>query len=411
LHKLNFVSFSRPLSLFLLSIFCSSILLLVPFQVQAQNQERQYPKDQASAADQVAKDLLPVNLGADWVADGPARVLDSRQWDVLPNADVYAEYGLQKLTSRIYRDKSGKSKATVEIFDMQFESGSYGLFTFNRGSLSPNRHEFQTGRYLVSIAGDQNQKPVSSSLVEALKQTITNTAGKLPFLPSHLPEQNKIPESEKYMVGPAAIAQAKDFSHLKDVINFDGGVEVVTADYQNGSGRMGLIIIEYHTPQSASDGYAGVLKHLTSLDQAEKDRSFIKRIGNYVVKVVNVNDLPEAEKIVSQIKYSPQVYWSGRKLSDIPMDFRPLEPVAVEEATKTLKVLVRSFFWVGVMLTGSVMIGLIAGGSYFYWRRYRRRKLGLDEIFSDAGDLVRLNLDDFLLESKEPSIKKIGDGK
>ena len=58
------------------------------------------------------------------------------------------------------------------------------------------------------------------------------------------------------------------------------------------------------------------------------------------------------------------------------------------------------------MITGAIIIGFITGGSFFYWKRYRRRKLGVDDIFSDAGGTVRLNLDDYLL-SPGDSVKNI----
>ncbi len=398
MHKLNFISDLRSLLFGSYFLLCGSFLLLTPFQVHGQT-----------------KEILPNDLVENWRAVGPAKVLNSDQWVVLPNSVVFAEYGLQKLTNRIYSD--GKSKATVEIFETKFDSGAYGLLTFNRGSLSPNRREFRAGRYLVSIAGEQKENsgdPSLALLVDSLKKNLAGESSEIPVLPAHLPEQNKIAGSEKYLVGPAVLAQLKDFSHLKDVIKFDGGVEAVTADYQIGGGQASLIIVEYHTPQSATDGYADALKQFTSLSQSEKDFSILKRIGNYIVKAVNVSDRAETEKILGQIKYEPKVYWSGRKLSDVPIDFRPPDPAAVEGATKTIKMLVRSFFWVGIMLASSVLLGLITGATYFYWRRYRRRKLGIDDIFGDTGETLRLNLEDYLLEPLEPkdsSIKQIGEGK
>jgi hypothetical protein len=415
LHKLNSVSLFhhsflsiRLLGFITLMLVLGATLLFIQVSASAQDQGRQPGGVKTTKGSQIKNEILPTTLGENWRALSPSRTLNPEEWAILPNADVYAEYGLQKLTSRIYSD--GKSKGIVEVFEMRFESGSYGLLTFNRGTLPPYRQEFQIQRFLVSISGEDN-KPVDPSLIDLLKKNFPVESGDRPFLLSHLPQRNKIAESEKYLIGPTALGHSKDFKHLKEVINFDGGVEVATADYQNGSGKMGLIIIEYHTPQAATKGFNDVRDHFESLDQNEKDRGLLKRIGNYIVKAVNIDDRKEAEEIIGQIKYNPKVYWSGRKLSDIPIDFRPPDPAVIEEATKTLRVLVRSFYWVGVMLAGSFLIGLIAGTTYFYWRRHRRRKLGIDDIFSDAGGSIRLNLDHFLLESKEPSIKQIGDGK
>jgi Family of unknown function (DUF6599) len=391
--KLN-IYFYRRTSLFLLIVF-GLIHFAIPGQVQGQVQ------------------LLPSALG-ELRAAGPELTLHQVEWSALEDADVYAEYGLRTLANRIYSD--GKRKVTVEVFEMQHDSGAYGLYTFHRGALPANRQEFYHGRYLVSIARDKDDWPINSSdislpsLIEGLKSSLASVPGPFPALPSHLPAQNKIAESETYLVGPAALSQIKKFSDFKDAVNFTGGTEVVIADYQNGNALMNLIIVEYHTPQLASEGRVRAENYLNSLPQQEKERRILKRIGNYIVQAVNVQDMPGAQKIVSQIKYNPKVYWEGRKLSDIPLQFRPPDPVALAEAKRTVFFIVRSFFWVVILLAGTLLMGVITGGAYFYWKRYRRRKLGLDDFFSDTGETVRLNLDDFLLQPEDTPVKQIGSG-
>jgi hypothetical protein len=400
LHKHNlFKDRIRKYASISLALFFSSILQLIPSQVIAQSQESQA---------EVPGALLPDNLGGEWRAVDRMRILKSDEWAILPDAPIYTEYGLQRLHSRVY--SKGNGKATVEIFEMRYPSEAYGLFTFNRGSLSPNRREFYAGSYLVSIDSGLNDQKLDSSLIEILKKTPPNYSGNLPLLPSHLPEQHKIAGSEKYLVGPAALAQLKGFSELKEIVKFDGGVEIVTADYKNGDGAMSLMIVEYHTPQSAADGLRNATKYLDSLSQDEKGNRITKRVGNYLVHAINVKDATEAGNIIGQIKYEYKVYWEGKKFSDIPVEFRPPDPVAIEEANKTLMIMVRSFYWVGALMSGSILLGLLAGGTFFFWRRYRRRKLGLDDLFSDAGGSIRLNLDDYLLEPGQPPIKRIGDG-
>jgi hypothetical protein len=404
LHKQNYRDQLRKYASISLAIFFSSILQLIPAQVIAQGQEAQSGRAQA----EVASALLPDNPSGDWRAVNRTSILKPDEWSILPDGPIYTEYGLQRLHSRIY--SNGKAKATVEIFEMRYPSEAYGLFTFNRGSLSPNRREFYVGSYLVSIDSGLNDQQLDSSLTEILKKNLPNQSGNLPLLPSHLPEQNKIAGSEKYLVGPAALANLKAFIYLKDVIKFDGGVEVVVADYQNGDGAMSLMIIEYHTPQLASDGHKSLTKYLDSLSQDEKGSRILKRVGNYLVHATNVKDTTQAGNLIGQIKYEYKVYWEGRRLSDIPIEFRQPDPAAVEEGKRTLMIMIRSFYGVGALMTGSLLLGLVAGCTFFYWRRYRRRKLGLDDLFSDAGESVRLNLDDYLLQSDQSPIKQIGDG-
>ena len=160
-------------------------------------------------------------------------------------------------------------------------------------------------------------------LFEAIKPNLIGGEGEFPSLPLHLPEADRIAGSEKYIIGPAALSRLKNFSGLKDAIGFGSGAEVTTADYRSGGGQMNLIIVEYYTPQSASDGQARIQDHFNALPQPEKDRLILKRIGNYVAAMSNIQDMPAAQNIVGQIKYEKKIYWAGRKFTDIPLDFPP----------------------------------------------------------------------------------------
>ena len=155
---------------------------------------------------------------------------------------------------------------------------------------------------------------------------------------------------------------------------------------------MSLIIFEFHTPQLATDGYAQIQKHLEGLRVSGRDTRLLRRIGNYIVVAANVQDTTSAESVIAKIKYSPKIYWEGKKITNIPFQFRPPDPIVIEEASQTANMIIRTFYWIGVMISGAIIIGFISGGSLFYLNRYRRRKLGIDDVFSDAGGTIRLDL-------------------
>lgn len=404
--KLNFMVifrvFSRLSSLFALSL----ILLFASAPSYSQSQA------QPSAA-KVAKEALPPRLGDNWRAAGEARRLNAEQFAVVQDASVPLEYGLQSLTTRSYA--KGKTRVTIEAFEMRYPSGAHGLFTFNRGSLPSNRQEFYVGRYLVSVTAGQGAATESAALdaelKSALEQHLTEGEVELSPLPAHLPEQNKIAESEKYLIGPEALGRVAAFSDLKEIVNFTGGAEAVTAEYSNGSGasgRMSLLIIEYHTPQLASDGYAQIKKHHDELSLEEQKRRLIKRTGNYIIAAVNVSDLATAQAVADQIKYTARVYWEGKKFTAIPLDFRPPDPTVLEEARRTAQFLTSTFYGIGLMIASAFVLGILTGGAFFYWRRYRRRKLGLDDVFSDAGGTVQLDIEGYLLSGDKSRVKLLG---
>jgi hypothetical protein len=357
-----------------------SILLFTAQGVQAQSGD---------------KELLPDRLGQRWRAVSPARVLDGQRLSGLPGADVFGEYGLQRLISRVYTD--GHVESSVEVFELNQIPGAYGLFTFDRGQLPPNSREWRHGRYVVRVSGGEADADSGRQMFEAIKPDLTGGEGELPPLPLHLPETDKVADSEKYVVGPAALARLKNFGGLKDAIGFGVGAEVTTADYRSGGGQMNLIIVEYYAPQSAAEGESRIRDHFNTLPQAEKDRLILKRLGNYVIVMSNVQDMPAAQNIVGQIKYQKKIYWSGQKFTDIPLEVRPPDPLAVEDMTRTVKTMIRSFYMMGIAILTALLLGGAIGFSLFQWKRYRRRKLGMDDIFSDAGGTLRLNLDDYLL--------------
>jgi uncharacterized protein DUF6599 len=380
----------RPIRVFhYFRVIC--VLLLIAQGVQAQGGD---------------KELLPDRLGQRWRAASPARVLDGRRLTGLPDADALGEYGLQRVISRVYTD--GKVESSVELFELNLIPGAYGLFTFNRGQLPPNSREFLHGRYVVRLSRPKADADSDRQMFEAIKPDLIGGEGELPPLPSHLPEVDKIAESEKFVVGPAALARLKNFGGLKDSIDFGVGVEVTTADYRSGAGQMNLIIVEYYAPQSAVEGESRIRDHFNALPQTEKDRLVLKRVGNYVVAMSNIQDMPAAQNIVGQIKYQKKIYWAGRKFTDIPLEYRPPDPLAVEDMTRTIKTMVHSFYWTGIAILSALLLGGVVGFSLFQWKRYRRRKLGLDGMFSDAGGTLRLNLDDYLL-SDDAQVNQSGE--
>ncbi len=343
---------------------------------------------------------LPAQLAADWRATGDVRTLPADAVSVLPDADLYSEFGLLRLHIRSYA--KGNERVTIEAFEMKTTAGAYGLFTLHPGARDAAHKDLQQGVYYVRLAGN-----VDEALLGALRQEIAPDEEGMPTLPSHLPK-GAVPGSETYLLGPKGVGRLTGFESLGPALDFTAGADAAAAVYPNGNGQMDLLLLEYHTPQLASDAFAKHEALFNSLPENEKSRRLLKRIGNYIALAIGVQDRPAAQALVDQIKYTPKVYWYGKKLRDIPLDFRPVDPAAAEEAFQTTAIIVRSLYGVVLMLGTAICIGIFAGGAFFLWNRRRRRKLGLDDAFSDAGGSVRLNLDDYLPEADLPEIKQIG---
>lgn len=333
-----------------------------------------------------------------WRAISPVRFL-------IADSDVLEEYGVQKTAQRVY--SNGVSQYKLAVFGTVSQAGAYGLCSFQ---WLPNREvaNFHASRYCVNIhklATESNE--TDKEFLVAVKNSFAGLSSRTPALIEKLPEGQSI--SPVFLYGAKILARYKQFDFLKDTLSFIGGTEVAITRYPNGNGQMDLLLAEFQTPQLATDGLAALQAQYDSLPQAEKDQRLIKRIGNYIAVANNIQDRPAAENLVKQIKYEMKVYWEGRKYSDIPLEYRGLDQVALAEASQTASVLLRAFYWIGIMLLTTIGLGVISGSLFFYWRRYQRRKLGQEDLFSDAGGSVRLNLDDYLLEAgteKQKLLKK-----
>jgi hypothetical protein len=380
----------------------SSFLLTGAFG-QTRNADR--VGDRARKVPVISKTFLPDKIGDEWTALGNPHTLSADQFSTLPDGHVYTEYGLITLTTRFYTN--GKAKVAVELFQTHFASEAYGLFSFIQGYLAENRLAFYKGQFLASVSSEGEDAKSLQSIIDVLKKNITSEEGELPSLPFNLPKEDKVSNTERYVIGPVALGRIKEFADLKDVVNFNGGTYAAIANYQTANQEISLAVFEYHTPQLATDGYTKFQNYLESTPTSKKSSRLLRRIGNYIVIASNVREAGPAEAIIAKIKYSPQISWEGKKITNVPIQFRPTDPIAVEEASQTANMIIRTFYWIGVMIFAAILIGFVAGSSLFYWNRYRRQKLGIDDVFSDAGGSVRLNLDEYLLDTSEYSLTRI----
>jgi hypothetical protein len=377
-----------------ISLFCLPLTILL-----AQLATAQTPAS--------SKDLLPVSLG-DWRAAGEVRRVDADHLaDALDgNAAAYREYGLQAISSREFINN--KSRLTVMVYEMVHPSGAFGLLTFERYLGRKYSEAFSAERYYVTVT-DLSGRGIDSNSLRTLHERFRTDPADEPPLPSHLPSRDQIAGSSVYVVGPEGLGRVDAFKDLTGVVSFAGGAEAAASSYKQGEQATQLLIMEFHTPQLSVDAEGRLKSHIDSLNPADKAQRQLRRIGNYLAEVVG--DPRLAEGLLSQIRYHPKVYWEGKRMSAIPLAYRPPDAAALEEAAKTAQFLLQTFYGIGVMTFSAIALGIVTGGIFFYWRRYRRRRLGLDQYFSDAGGTVRLNLDDYLLAPPEPgSVKLLGKG-
>jgi hypothetical protein len=232
-----------------------------------------------------------------------------------------------------------------------------------------------------------------------------------PALLESLPSSQMIAGSEQYFLGPESLG-----AYVKrgnEMFEFHGDAEAVLAEYNqspptgslseaaavgaagdkadNAPGMsktkspaeqsLKLIIVEYHTPQFATDGMVRLNGFVEALPEQERDRIIFQREGNYIIGAVNVWDRELAQGLISSIKYPYTVKWLRNPLWPTNDPFR---------MEKTAQMLLSTFGLLGLILLTVLTVGSAFGATIFLKRRKQQQ-----EIFSDAGGMLRLDIDPF----------------
>lgn len=204
-------------------------------------------------------------------------------------------------------------------------------------------------------------------------QEVSDSDG-VPVLIKHLPGWESVRSNATITNSVADLRRVLGERPVFESLEFAPGTEAVTAHY--GAGK--LLIIEYTTPQAATDADA-------KFQQAVQSQPIVyRRIGNYSAFVFDSADTNAANTLLDQIKYEKTVQWLGEDPFLIKKFERYIATTGRDVALSTV------LFIVFVFLT-AILLGVIVGFLYFRFREHQRAGMA---AFSDAGGLTRLNLDE-----------------
>ena len=351
----------------------------------------------AIATTRTAAELLPERL-AGLKASGEIKEFgpDNLAAIVGEKATAYQEY----LVTAGYQRQYGAAR--VEIFQTENSFAAFGLFTYAAGAnkTAADRPDFGSAsarladavifwknNYMVRVTAP-GAVPLQDSLARSLSDTLgrNKQAIKLPPLLESLPGQQAVAESQRYFLGPESLNDYVERG--RDMFGFAGDAEAAMAEYAPGPAaqtagagpKARLLIVEYHTPQFAYDAHARINTYLATLSEEERDRIIVKRQGNYIVEATNFDDREFAQGLIDSVEYPYTV-----KLLD------PLSPYTDPFHTqKAARMLISTFNIMGLAILIVLFVGTSFGTIIFLKRRKQQR-----EMFSDAGGMLRLDLDPF----------------
>lgn len=200
-----------------------------------------------------------------------------------------------------------------------------------------------------------------------------------PELLRHLPEWESVLQTAVLARTPERLRSAIGEREVIDLIEFAGGTEAVTANYE-GVGR--LLIVEYPTPQASVAADTAFLERLSS--RPSDPPTVYRRIGNYNAFVFDAKDAQAAAALLDQVKYEKTVQWLGEDPNYMKKAERYL-------ATSTADVIISTALLIVISVVFVLVTGGISGYVFFRVREQRRASMS---AYSDAGGMTRLNLDD-----------------
>lgn len=150
-----------------------------------------------------------------------------------------------------------------------------------------------------------------------------------------------------------------------------------------------MVIVEFTTPQLAGDNDRRIIEKVHELwNQGQPAPTAYRRVGNYSVFVFNAPNEQTANQLIDQVKYEQVVQWLG----DNPNWLKKAQKEYTETTLGVLVTVVKTSGLAAVLCFG---IGGFIGAMLFARRRAQQAAA---EAYSDAGGMMRLNLDEMSVE-------------
>ena len=274
--------------------------------------------------------------------------------------------------------------ASARAKNSSLEMGpSYGTAGFS----SDDAIAFFKGTHFIRLRNFKNANPASlNAFAQELSKTLENGEGDIPPLVKHLPNPEEAQRKAIYLntfadLNPLGLQQP-----VLSAIATSGNADAALAGY----GPSKVLIVEFNTPQLATENDQRIIARIHELWKlGQPAPTAYRRVGNYSVFVFDAPDEQTAKQLIDQVKYEQVVQWLGEN----PNIYKEAEKRYINT---TLGVLVAVIKASGYALVACLGLGALFGGLLFSYRRAQNKS---ETAYSDAGGMLRLNLDDLTPET------------
>jgi hypothetical protein len=297
-------------------------------------------------------------------------------------------------------------RAVVEIFEFRQDAQAYEVLSLlayhtqrlnNPATLNteigtasyvtPTDVAFFKGVHVVRIR-NLNQSSINlKEIAQDLSDTLDKGEGDIPALVKHLPDPQNASPNAIYLNSFTDLSRIPDQRPVFSAIQSDGNADAVFADY----GPRELLIVEFNTPQLAADNDRHIIERIHELWKlGQPAPTAYRRVGNYSVFVFDsLNNEVASKQLIDKVKYEQVVQWLGEN----PNIYKEAEKQYINT---TLGVLVAVLKASGYALITCLGLGGLLGGLLFTYRRSQQK---VATAYSDAGGMLRLNLDELTPET------------
>ena len=245
----------------------------------------------------------------------------------------------------------------------------------------PGRVIFFKGPSFVIVSSGGSDLSNASKLAKSLAVSLPKGEGDVPILVKHLPDWERAQENALYFAGFTSLKEIVPNQPVLEAVTSEGDADAVRTTYGNAN----FLLVEFNTPQLAGDNDRAITAKLQELkSQNQPVPSAYRKVGNYSVFVFGAPTEQAANELIDKVEYAQMVTWLGNN------------PYLLEKAQRdyyetTAGVLVSVVKASGLSLLACLTIGGLLGALLFGRRRAQQRAA---EAYSDAGGMLRLNLDE-----------------
>jgi hypothetical protein len=255
------------------------------------------------------------------------------------------------------------------------------------GYITPTDVAFFKGAYVVRIRSLTHSSINLKEMAQNLSDTLDKGEGDIPALVKHLPDPENAFQNAMYLNSFTDLSRIPEQNPVFSAIQSDGNADAAFSGY----GSSTVLIVEFNTPQLATDNDRRIIERIHELWKlGQRAPTAYRRVGNYSVFVFDSsNNEAAAKRLIDQVRYEQVVQWLGEN----PNLYKEAEKQYINT---TLGVLVAVLQASGYALITCLGLGGLLGGLLFTYRRSQQK---VATAYSDAGGMLRLNLDELTPET------------